>query len=323
MAIDVTAFTALARKEFMEGKMQADDKPFPAAYEAFTTKLPSTAKVETHTYMSNLPRLTRFKGSNSPVRLEDKTYTIPNYEWRIGPIQVRSTDLDDDQIGGYMQSIKALPGRAQKDVGHQVLAHLALGTTNLCFDGTAMFADSHTFGTGDNLDTANFASNDAVTHKVIALITDNSAIKPVIFQDRESLSGLDTDAQTPQARLLKEYLYWSDVRFGLGYGFWFDSYHVTITDTPVVSEIIETLIPQIVNGFRSFTLPKGRDTDDALYIHEGWMPTKENFYLLCNLKLGEVLRTAIQLPQYIRSTGNVDNVYRDYATVVPTSALGA
>lgn len=322
MAIDVTAFSALARSEFMNGKMAADDKPFPAAYEPFTTTLGSTAKVETHTYMSNLPRLARFKGYSPGVRLVDKVYTIANYDWRIGPVTVSKNDLDDDQTGGYLKTINSLPGRAKKDVGHQVMAHLAAGTTNLCFDGTAMFADSHTFGSGDNLDTANYASNDAVTHKVIALITDNSAIKPVIFQDRESLTGLQTDADSPQAAKLKEYEYWADTRFGLGYGFWWDAYHVTITDTPTVEECYQ-LIRQIINGFRSFTLPKGKDTDDTLYVHEGWVPSSSNFVLCCNLKLGEILETAVSISQYVASTGNVDNVYKNKATVVPTSALGA
>lgn len=322
MAVDVTAFSAMARAEFMNGKMAADEKSFPANYEPFTTKMASTTKVETHTYMSNLPRLARFKGYSPGVRLMDKTYTIPNYEWRIGPVVVRKTDLDDDQIGGYLRTVNALPGRAQKDVGHQILAHLAAGTTNLCFDGTAMFANSHTFGSGDNLDTANYASNDGVTHKVIALITDNSAIKPVLFQDREPLSALQTDAQTPQAAKLKEYEYWADCRFGLGYGFWWDAYHMTITDTPTVGECYE-MVRQIINGFRTFTLPKGRDSDDTLYIHEGWYPQASNFFLCCNLKLAEILNTALTISQYVTSTGNVDNVYKGVATVVPTSALGA
>lgn len=320
--MEVTAFTAAARAEFMNGKMAADDKPFPAAYEPFTTTFTSTVKVETHTYMSNLPRLAEFKGYSPGVRLVNKEYTVANKEYRIGPVNVRRTDLDDDQVGGYLRTINSLPQRAQKDVGHKVLAHLAAGTTNLCFDGSAMFADSHVFGTGDNLDTFNGAANDGATHKIIALITDNAAIKPVIYQDRESLSGLDTDAETPQARKLKEYEYWSDCRFGLGYGFWWDAYHMTITDTPTVEECYQ-IVRQIINGFRTFKLPKGRDTDDDLYIHEGWQPQSSNFYLACNLKLAEILQTALTISQYIASTGNVDNVYKDKATVVPTSALGA
>lgn len=322
MAVDVTAFSAMARKEFMDGKMAADEKPFPANHEPFTTRMPSTTKVETHTFMSNLPRLAEFKGYTPFARLVDSTYTVANKEYRAG-VSVRKTDLDDDQIGGYLKSVNALPGRCQKDVGHMILAHLAAGTTKTCFDGSAFFANSHTFGSGDNLDTANFASNDGATHKVIALVLENPVVKPAIFQDREALTSLQTDADTPQAALQKEYQYWVDGRFGLAYGYWWDAYHVTITDTPTVAEVIETLVPQIINGLRTFTLPKGKDTDDALYVHEGWVPAAANFHLLCNLKLGEVLDTAITQSQYIRSTGNVDNVYKGKATIVPTSALGA
>lgn len=322
MPVDVTAFSAMARAEFMAGKMAADDKPFPAAHEAFTTRFPSTTQVETHTYMSNLPRLQEFKGYTPFNRLVDSTYTVANKEYRVG-LTVKKTNLDDDQVGGYLKSINALPGRAQKDVGHKILAHLAAGTTNLCFDGSAFFANSHTFGSGDNLDTANFASNDGVTHKVIALILDNPVVKPVVYQDREALTSLMTDADTPQAALQKEFQYWVDGRFGLAYGYWWDAQHITITDTPTVAEVVETLIPQIINNFRTFTLPKGNDKDDALYTHEGWVPSASNLYILCNLKLGEVLDTAVTVSQYIRSSGNVDNVYKGKATIVPTSALGA
>jgi phage major head subunit gpT-like protein len=322
MATDVTTFSAMARAEFMNGKMAADERPMPAAHEMFTSTIPSTTKVETHTYMSNLPRLAEFKGYSPGVRLVDKVYNIANKEYRIGPVQVRKTDLDDDQIGGYLKSINGIPTRGQKDIGHKILAHLAAGASTACFDGTNFFADSHTFGSGDNLDTFDGAANDGATHTIIAMITENPSIKPVIFQDRESLSSLMTDADTPQAMKLKEFEYWADCRFGLGYGYWWDAIKLTITDTPTVAEMY-TIIEQLINRFRGFTLPKGKDTDDALYVHEGWDPAPSNFVLACNLKLGVTLRRALAITQYVSSGGNVDNVYKDCATVVPSSALGA
>lgn len=321
MAVDVTAFSAMARAEFMNGRMEAQERPYPAAYDAFTTKFPSSTRVETHVYMSSLPRLAEFKGYTPGVRLTNKEYTVANKTYRIGSVMVRKDDLDDDQIGGYLRSINGIPAQGQKDIGYKALAHLAAGTTNTCFDGTAFFANSHTVGSGDNLDTANMASNDGVTHKIIALVTTNTAIKPVIFQDRESLTGLQTDADTPAGLKQREFEFWADCRFGLAYGFWWDAIHLTITDTPTVAEMIETIFPQIINRFRTFTLPKGKDTDDSMYVHEGWAPDASNLVLLTNLGLGEVARTAVTLPQY--GSGGVANVYRGAATVIPTSALGA
>lgn len=319
--MEVTAFSAAARAEFMQGKLAADDKPIPAGYDQFTAVLPSTTKVEAHTFMSNLPRLVEFKGYTPFSKLVNKEYTVANKEYRTG-LSVKKTDIDDDQVGGYMKSIQALTGRAQKDIGHITLAHLAAGTTTLCFDNSAFFADSHNIGSGDNLDTYDGGQNDGATHKIVALVTDNPVIKPILFQNREPLSELQTDADTPQAALQKEFQYWVDGRFGLGFGYWWDAIHMTITDTPTVAECY-AIIEQIINRFRTFTLPKGADSDDALYVHEGWEPSPANFVLCCNLKLGQILKRALKITQYVASTGNVDNVYQDIANVVPTSALGA
>lgn len=323
MAVDVTAFTADARKEFMDGKLAAEERVMPANFEVFTSKIPSTVRVETQTYMSNLPRLREFNGYVPFARLASSTYTIENKEYRTG-LTVRKTDLDDDQVGGYLRSINALPALAQKDIGFRILDKLAAGTTDLCFDGSAFFAGSHTIGSGDNLDTFDGGAQDAATHYVIACICNNPVIKPVIFQDRESLSSLLTTADTPQAALLKEYEYWCDCRFGLGYGFWWDAIHMTITDTPTLSEVL-SIIRQIINLFRTFTLPKGSDADTALYVHEGWVPSKEDFVLFTNMRLGELFDVVATQPLIAAGTSGatITNQYQNKFTVIPTSALGA
>lgn len=322
MPIDVTAFSALARSEFMKGKIESETRVNPASIDQFTTKLPSTVKVETHTFMSSLPRLAEFMGSAAGSRMISKEYQVTNKTFRVGPLTVSKENLDDDQVGGFLLQTQGLYSQGLKDIQYKALEHLAAGTTNLCFDGTAFFADSHTIGSGDNKITADNASNDAVTHRIIALRTDNGIIKPVIFQDRESLSSLMTDADTPAALKQREFEYWADCRFGLGYGYWWDGVNVAITDTPTVAECY-TIVESIINAFRSFTLPKGKDTDAVQYVHEGWVPNPTNFVLLCNMKLGAILTRAIAITQYVASTGNVDNVYKDIATVIPSSALGA
>lgn len=324
MAVEVSAFTAQARAEFMKGKMEAEGRIMPASYEKFVTKMGSNVRIETHTYMSNLPRLREFKGYSPGIRLVSTPYQVENKEYRIGPVTVRSTDLDDDQIGGYLMSVKALPEQGQKDIGFKILSKIASGTSDLCFDGTAFFADSHTVGSGDNLMTVDNASNDGVTHKIVAMILTNTAFKPVLFQDRQSLTGLDTDAESPQARKQKEFEYWSDCRFGLGYGFWWDAIHITITDTPTLTEL-DSIITSLCDRFRTFTLPKGNEIDDALYVHEGWVPESKNFTLLCNLGLAQRLDKLRTTELIASGTGGavVNNQYKDKFELVPTSALGS
>lgn len=320
MPVDVGAFSALARSEFQNGLIETQARVMPANYDDFVTRLSSTVRVETHLFMSNLPRLREFKGYSPGIRLTVNPYTIANIEYRIGPVTVRQTDLDDDQVGGYMMTIKNLPKQGLKDIGFRVLSHLAAGTSNLCFDGTAFFADSHTFGSGDNLMTENNASNDGLTHKIIAMITD-VPIKPVIFQDRESLKQLQDD-YSPEAKKIKEYEYWADCRFGLGYGFWFSAIHSTITDTPTLVEL-DTILTNIANRFRTFTLPKGADVDDSLYVHEGWVPESSNLTILCNMGLAQLLYKLRTTELVASGTGGavVNNQWKEKFTLVPTSAL--
>jgi hypothetical protein len=151
-----------------------------------------------------------------------------------------------------------------------------------------MFASSHTVGSGNNLMTADSASNDGVTHKIIATITDNPA-KPVLFQNREPLAQLQDDG-TPQAREAREYRYWADTRFGVACAAWFTSVLMTITDTPTLPELTTDIL-SMFNRLRTFTLPKGADVDDSLYFHEGWTPNASNVTLLCNLQLATLLET--------------------------------
>lgn len=324
MATAPTAFTALARAEFMQGKLAADSRPTPANYDPFVTNIPSTVAVEGHTYMSNLPRLREFKGYSLAAQLVSTAYNVANKDYRIGPVQVKKTTLDDDQAGGYLATIKALPAQGQKDIGFKLLDKIAAGATDLCFDGSAFFADSHTVGSGDNLMTANNAGNDGVTHYIIALVTTNPVIKPLIFQDRESLSELMTDEGTPAAEKLRQYEYWADCRFGLAYGFWWDAIRMTITDTPSLTELMGH-VRDIVSRFRTFTLPKGDDLDSAMYVHENWKPQSSELFLLCNMGLGELLATVETEPMIAAgsSGATITNHYKGKFTSIPTSALGA
>jgi phage major head subunit gpT-like protein len=322
MAVEVSAFSAMARSEFMNQLMGAYSKPVPADIGPLVDEYSSKARVETHTYMSNVPRLRLFKGYTPGQRLKADAWTVTNHTYRAGPIVVQKNDLDDDQVGGYLRAISALPQQAQKDIKYKVLQTFAGGTTNLCFDGTAMFADSHTVGSGDNLMTTDNSGNDGVTHKVIAVITDGPA-KPMLFQNREPLKELRDD-YSPNALKQREFEYWADTRFGVSCAAWFTAIHVTITDTPTLAEL-DTQLTAIANRFRTFTLPKGADVDDVLYFHEGWVPEEENFTILCNLGLAQLLYKLRTTELIAAGTGGavVNNQWRSKFRLIPTSALGA
>lgn len=322
MAVDVSAFSALARAEFQNQLMEAYARPYPADIDQLVDEYPSTVAVETYPYMTNIPRLRVFKRDSPAVQLAADKWTVANVTYRAGPIVVQKESLDDDQVGGYLKGIAALPQGAQKDIKYKVLATLAAGSSNTCFDGTSMFATSHTIGTGNNLMTCNNASDDGITHKIIAVITDGPA-RPVLFQNREPLKDLQ-DNGSPAAMEAREFRYWADTRFGVACAAWFVAVINTITDTPTLPELT-SIILSMFNRLRTFTLPKGADIDNALYFHEGWTPASNNCTLLCNLQLATLLETIRDSALIASGTGGgvVTNYLQGKFKVIPTSALGA
>jgi phage major head subunit gpT-like protein len=322
MAVDVNAFSALARAEFNNQLLGAYAHPYPADINSLVDEWPSKVAVETYAYMTNIPRLRVFKRDSPAVQMVADKWTVPNVTYRAGPVVVQKETLDDDQIGGYLRSIAALPQGAQKDIKYKILNVFANGDSNTCFDGTNMFASSHTVGSGNNLMTATSASSDAVTHKIIAVITDGPA-KPVLFQNREPLKDLQ-DNGTPQAMEAREFRYWADTRFGVSCAAWFTAVKLTITNTPTLTELTTDIL-SMFNRLRTFTLPRGADVDDPLYFWEGWTPEGSNVTLLCNLQLATLLETIRDSALIASGTGGgvVTNYLANKFKVIPTSALGA
>lgn len=322
MAIDVSAFTALAKGQFQTSLMGSYAKPIPADIDGLVEEYPSTVAVETYPYMVNIPRLRVFRRDSPAVQLAADKWRIANETFRQGPVVVQKETLDDDQVGGYLKAIGMMPKQAQKDVKYKLLATLAAGASTTCFDGTNFFAASHNVGTGNNVMTADNASNDGITHKIIATITDGPA-KPLLFQNREPLKELQ-DNGTPQASFARETMFWSDCRFGIGLAAWFSSVINTLTDTPTLPELSAILL-SMFNRLRTFTLPKGNDVDDLLYFHEGWVPAQDNLTLLCNLQLATLLETIRDSQLLAAGTGGgvVTNYLYNKFKVIPTSALGA
>ena len=322
MSIDVSAFTALAKAEFSIQLMGAYAHPIPADIDMLVDEWPSKTAVETYPYMTNIPRLRVFRRDSPAVQLVADKWTVKNVTYRCGPVVVQKETLDDDQIGVNMRAIAAMPAGAQKDIKYKLLAQLANGNSNPCFDGTNMFASTHTIGTGNNTMTALSASSDGIAHKIILVITDGPA-RPLLFQNREPLKELQNNG-TPNAMEARESRYWADTRFGMACAAWFTSVYMAISNTPSLTELTTDLLAMF-NRLRTFTLPKGNDVDDSLYFWEGWTPAANNCVALCNLQLATLLETIRDSALIASGTGGgvVTNYLQGKFKVIPTSALGA
>src|SRR4051794_5326982 len=139
MGVEVSAFTAMAKAQFQTSLMGEYAKPIPADIDSLTQEWGSTTAIETYPFMSNIPRLRVFRRDSPIVQLAADKWTIANVTYRQGPVVIQKETLDDDQVGGYLQAIAAMPKGAQKDIKYKLLASLAGGASIPCFDGTNFF----------------------------------------------------------------------------------------------------------------------------------------------------------------------------------------
>lgn len=321
MAVDqkVGIFTTRMRSEFLRAfKATAE----PAPYERYTQVIPSDARIEHYTWMSPSPGLALYQGHRRYGKVEPIRYSVSNKEFDAA-FSVLLRDVEDDQTGGYDLKPKELADRARLFPGRWVLKQLALGTTNLCFDGTAFFANSHTIGSGDNLLTQTATGNsDGLTYKMVAL-HHGGALKPLIWQNRKP-PKFRTNAGTPQSDEAKEIRYWIDMEGEGAYGYWWDAIHLTFTNLPNVADI-HTALGSITTAFRGFTLPKSLTSEDGEYIHEQTQFSTENLTLVVAPAIERVVYQALNaewIPVTIGATTvSNTNLYRGYAEVVATNFL--
>ena len=288
MAIDsqVSFLTAALRMEFNRA-YNATAKPAP--YERFTLQIPSTAKIEHYVWMTPVPGIAEFAGHRRFGQVASTKYSVENKDWDSS-FTIPRTTLDDDQTGGFMLKPRELAMFARKFPGRRVLKKLSLGKVDLGFDGTAMFANSHAIGTGDNLLAFDGASNDGLAHNLVAL-HHGGELKPLIWQNRQG-PDFETDGGTPQSKEAKLIKYWIDLRGEAAYGYWWDAVYVDITDTPSVIEM-HAIIAAIEAAFRTFRLPQAISEQDGEYIHEQETFSTDNLTLVGSTGLADVLRHAL------------------------------
>lgn len=319
----VDIFTTAMRSEFANAY---EAVAVPAEFAKYTTVVPSAARIEHYTWMSPSPGLAKYQGHRRYGKIDSVRYSVENSEFDAA-FEVLLRDIDDDQTGGYALKPKELAERAKVFPSRWVLKHLAAGTSRACFDGTNFFANSHTIGTGDNLLTYDCAGNDAVTHKIVALHHGGS-LKPLIWQDRKAPSFQD-NAGSSESREAKTVKYWIDMEGEAAFGYWWDAIHMTITDTPSITEM-HGIFQAIEDAFRGFLLPKSLSSDEGEYIHEQREFNASNLCLVASPKLATLLRQALNaewVPQSASTTSATtgvsatNNLWKGWASYVITNYL--
>lgn len=115
----------------------------------------SASDKEKYEWLGQAPQMSELKGTRHVTPLSDTGYTLTNTTY-TATIEVKRTDLDDNQTGSIRMRIQQMAATASAHVNKLIINALIDGTTDTCYDGTAFFGNSHTAradegGTQDNL----------------------------------------------------------------------------------------------------------------------------------------------------------------------------
>lgn len=329
-------FTQLLRVEYMKAQEVVYAQK-PADTSRFMTELKSTGREENYSFGNMVTRMREFTGNRDFQKFDVESYKIGNKTYSNGFL-VNKEDVDDDKIGMYPQQAKQLVEQAKVFTSDLALQALCLkGTTGLCFDKSPFFSTTHNIGSvsgtipggegGGNILNFTAAASDGNTFKLIFLMNSGAVggIKPIVVQEREPLGALETNAGTPEGEEKREYRYWCQARWGVGYGFWWDALLVNITNTPTTLELL-TISSKARQRLRAFRLPKSALTGDTADIARGPHDDKSFSTETCTLLCGGQLETGIETLLNaeniaVSGGGNQTNFFRGKAKMIYTPYL--
>ncbi|WP_436399308.1 Mu-like prophage major head subunit gpT family protein [Roseobacter sp. S98] len=188
-------------------------------YGAIATTVPSTTSENTYGWLGQLPNMREWIGPRVLQAIMEHDYTIKNRDFEL-TVTVQRNHIKDDNLGIYNPLFTEMGRATGAHPDQQCFGALEAGWDNECYDGQNFFDTDHPVidKDGNNITVAN---TDGGAGPKWFLMDDSRAVKPIIYQDRESPQFVAMDSPT-DANVFnnKEFVYGVDGRNNTGYAFW-------------------------------------------------------------------------------------------------------
>lgn len=129
------------RSEFV---LASQVKPDPTL-DQLMMKVPSTKRSETYGWLGQVNDLREWVDSKTLEALTDHTYSVPNVPYE-GTLQLKRTDIVDDQVGAAPQRIRDLTTKGRFHPQRLLIDAMAGGDAALCYDGQYFYDTDHSEG---------------------------------------------------------------------------------------------------------------------------------------------------------------------------------
>lgn len=188
-------------------------------YAQIATIVPSSTKETRYGWLGKMPNMRNWIGERNVQGLSEHDYSIVNEDFEL-TIGVDRNDIKDDNLGVYDPMFV--------EMGESVAAHpdlltfkaLSEGFTRPCYDGQNFFDTDHPVLDADG-EVTTVSNTGGGSGPAWFLMSTQRALKPLIFQDREKpvFTAMD-DPKDPRVFMNKEFIYGTDARYAVGFGFW-------------------------------------------------------------------------------------------------------
>jgi phage major head subunit gpT-like protein len=194
----------------------------PSQYQTIATVVPSTTGSEEYGWLGQLPNVREWVGDRVVHGVATHGYTIRNKPFEL-TVAVPRTAIEDDQYGVYTPLMAEMGRAIGAHPDQLVFGLLGDGINQLCYDGQAFFSKTHPVlnANGKPVNQANLDNSGAAGNKYWYVLDTSRSLKPLLFQNRKSPNFVSKTAETDENVFDRgEYVWGSDRRGNVGFGFW-------------------------------------------------------------------------------------------------------
>lgn len=198
------------KSDFQKGLTKATPQ-----YEAFSTPVTSSTKLETYGFLGDFPIFREWIGEKRIKSVEEKAYQLINRNFEVTR-GIHKDKIADDNLGLYGPLVNGWGDSAGQLMDRLAFEALEQGHVRPCYDGQNYFDTEHPVGDG----VVSNMSGDA-SREPWFLIDASQALKPVLMQTRQAPTfAMIVDPESEHVFKTGEFLMGAEARAAAGYTFW-------------------------------------------------------------------------------------------------------
>jgi phage major head subunit gpT-like protein len=188
-------------------------------YTRIATVVNSTQKSQKYGWLGKMPNVREWIGPRAVQNLSEHDYEIMEKAWEM-TIAVDRDDIETDNLGTYAPMFTEMGASAGAKWDMLSFGLLKSGFSTECYDKQNYFDTDHPVLDEDGQMTT-VANTDGGSGTPWFLIDASRALKPIILQKRKDFQFVAKDKETDSNVFdNKEFVYGTDARANVGFGFW-------------------------------------------------------------------------------------------------------